>query len=529
MNETLASSYASPLLGDGVQLIPYVLGIVLVLSTAYAWATSNPTLKKLPLVNPPNLFSDAEAKRNFRDNANTILQKARKELPKKPYRMTTDYGEIVMLPSEWLNEVRNNPNLSFMGTITQERMCEIRGFEPLAAIGHDGRLVQIIARKQLTKLIAQVTAPLSEEIAYAVEINLENSTEWRETNINSVILDVTARMSSRVFLGEELARSEEWLYIAKNYQVDVGKAMNKLQQYPVNLRPYIGRFFPESKLVYSHYERSKKVIEPILEKRREMARAALQAGQKAPVFNDALGWIEEESKALNITAYDAATFNLLISTVAIGTTSDLLQTVLVDLARHPETLQAVRDEIVQILKHEGWKKTSLYNMKLMDSTIKESQRTKPFLTTLRRSVEADIVLSDGTLIKKGSRIHVDLLRMQDSEVYENPEVWKGDRFLEMRTQPGKDNLAQLVTTSSDHFGFGHGLHACPGRFLAANEIKIALCHLLMKYDWKMAPGTETAHMCVGFGQRVNAGTKLLYRKRPTVELDIDSIDDSAFL
>ena len=32
-------------------------------------------------------------------------------------------------------------------------------------------------------------------------------------------------------------------------------------------------------------------------------------------------------------------------------------------------------------------------------------------------------------------------------------------------------------------GFGYGEHACPGRFFASNEIKIALAHLLLKYDW----------------------------------------------
>jgi len=38
--------------------------------------------------------------------------------------------------------------------------------------------------------------------------------------------------------------------------------------------------------------------------------------------------------------------------------------------------------------------------------------------------------------------------------------------------------------------FGEGLHACPGRFFAINEVKIALCHMLLKYDWRLIDGED---------------------------------------
>lgn len=33
-----------------------------------------------------------------------------------------------------------------------------------------------------------------------------------------------------------------------------------------------------------------------------------------------------------------------------------------------------------------------------------------------------------------------------------------------------------------------GEHACPGRFFASNEIKIALCILLIEYNFEYVPG-----------------------------------------
>ncbi|KAI1200200.1 cytochrome P450 monooxygenase [Nemania serpens] len=501
---------------------PYLLGLALVMWTTYLWSTSNPSLKKLPYVNRAGFFSDARAKREFRVSAKPILQNARKQYPNQPYRMTTEFGNVVMVQSEWFDEIRNNSSLSFLGTVPQERICEIPGFEPLSALGADGELVQIIARKQLTKLLNQVTTPLSEEAALAVSLSLGESTEWSEITLLPAIRDIIARMSSRVFLGEDLARNEEWLHIMKGYTVDAFQAIDILTKYPKNLRPYIGWLFPECKRVRDYYSRVRRLIDPVLKKREEMTQAALAAGQPAPVFNDALEWIKQESKA-NGTKYDTTTFQLIISTVAVNTTTDALHSTLVALMQHPGALQAVRDEIVQVLKAEGWKKTALYNMKLMDSALKETQRIRPFFLAMRRSVEKDMVLSDGTVLKKGSRLHIDTHRMVDPNVYENPEEWNIDRFLELRSQPGKEHSAQLVTTNVDHFGFGHGEHACPGRFFATNELKVALCHLLIKYDWELAPGTDTDFVYIGFNQRANPATKVLCRRRRTPELDIDSI------
>ncbi|KAI1366907.1 cytochrome P450 monooxygenase [Xylaria arbuscula] len=524
MNDTATLAFEFSSIGDIVPVspLPYLIGIALVTLTTYTWATSNPSLKRLPIVNPPSLFSSFQAKLKFKNSAKTIIKNARKHLPNQSYRMTTDFGEVVMLQSERFQEIRNNPHLSFLGTIAQERICEIPGFEPLANLGVEGELVLTVTSKQMTRSIGQVTEPLAEEIALGLSINLGESTDWYEMQLAPALRDITARMSSRVFLGKELSRSEEWLQVTTNYSVDAFKAGGKLSRYPRNVRPYIGWLVPECKEVRKYYKRARAVIDPVIEERAAVKQAAFAAGQPAPVYNDAIEWFEQEAKQRGQPC-DLANFQLMMSVVAIGTTADLLQTTLIDLMQHPETLQAVRDEIAQVLKTEGWKKTSLYSMKLLDSIIKESQRIKPFFSAMRRQVQADITLPDGTLVKKGSRIHIDTHRMVDPTVYENPEEWQGNRFYDLRSQPGKEHLAQLVTTSIDHIGFGHGKHACPGRFFAATELKIALCHLLMKYDWKLAPGTPTSTVHQGFAQRVNPATKVLCRRRASMEIDIDSI------
>ena len=47
--------------------------------------------------------------------------------------------------------------------------------------------------------------------------------------------------------------------------------------------------------------------------------------------------------------------------------------------------------------------------------------------------------------------------------------------------------------------FGFGRHACPGRFFAANEIKLILARLLLDYDIRMPPGVTEPYRNLAIG------------------------------
>jgi cytochrome P450 len=95
-----------------------------------------------------------------------------------------------------------------------------------------------------------------------------------------------------------------------------------------------------------------------------------------------------------------------------------------------------------------------------------------------------IHLADGTIIPKGSTVFIANVAMRDAKFYPNPDTFDPYRFL--RSREAGDSSAYLVSPSPEHIGFGLGRHACPGRFFAANEIKIVLCHMLLKYDIKLS-------------------------------------------
>ncbi|KAJ0360013.1 hypothetical protein COL154_007902 [Colletotrichum chrysophilum] len=220
---------------------------------------------------------------------------------------------------------------------------------------------------------------------------------------------------------------------------------------------------------------------PYIEKRRAARAAALASGKKIPEFYDAIDWADQEAATRGVT-YDPA---------------------IMQLALHPEYVAPLREEVIHILRSEGLKKSSLHNMKLLDSALKEAQRHKP----------------PGV----GDRIASDTYRMGDPELHQDPEKWDPYRFIKMAEQPGKANYAQLVVTSPDHLAFGHGDHACPGRFFAAYEIKIIMCHLLLKYDWEALPTTYASPMVLGFTNASNPTARVRVRRRKEIELDIDCL------
>ena len=55
---------------------------------------------------------------------------------------------------------------------------------------------------------------------------------------------------------------------------------------------------------------------------------------------------------------------------------------------------------------------------------------------------------------------------------------------------GKENRHQFVTTSPDSLVFGHGNHACPGRFFASNEIKVVMIELLRSWEFRLKGDVE---------------------------------------
>jgi cytochrome P450 monooxygenase-2 len=198
--------------------------------------------------------------------------------------------------------------------------------------------------------------------------------EWQEASVNETCLNLIARLSSRVFLGEELCRDKHWLSIAKEYTVLSFNAARELRLWAPILRPIAVRFLDLCRQCQAMVAEACRIIRPVAAERNKARNVAAAQGIKYSETNDALDWLAAADKE---NRFDAGYIQLSLSFAAIHTTSDLLSETLLRIAKQPCIVSALREEICQVLKSDGWHKTALYKMKLLDSVLKETQRMKP--------------------------------------------------------------------------------------------------------------------------------------------------------
>lgn len=144
--------------------------------------------------------------------------------------------------------------------------------------------------------------------------------------------------------------------------------------WPKLVRPLVARFHPGCRKIQAELRDARNIINPVLVERAAEKRAAAEQGMSPKRYADAMEWMEQCAKG---RPYDAGASQLSFSLAAIHTTSDMITQVLYDLCGKEELIDALREEARTVIQAEGWQKTTLYKLKLMDSMLKESQRLKP--------------------------------------------------------------------------------------------------------------------------------------------------------
>ncbi|RYP65121.1 hypothetical protein DL771_008463 [Monosporascus sp. 5C6A] len=386
----------------------------------------------------------------------------------------------------------------------------IDGFKPWRE-GRKSGIFQHAVQVNLTQDISALNIPLSEEATHALDKHLTNDSEWHEIPVKVVAFKIISQMSSRVFLGEELCRNEDWLQVTVDYTRDAVIAAQELRLWPKLLRPFAFRFAnPRCKAIQEQLKKSEDLINPILEKRRRETEERKNAGLKPIRHYDAMQWMDD---AANGRKYEAGAAQIMMAIAANFTGSDMLTGALICISQEPELVEDMRKEIITVMNECQWNKSTLYKLRLMDSVLKETQRIKPAaIAVMRRKAIKDTQLPDGTRIPKGTNMMVSTHKSWDSNTYENPEKFDGYRFLRKRNNE-KLETAQFVSTTPESLGFGLGKFACPGRFFAANELKIVLSHIIMKYDMKLVPGTTTDTQFYSLFSMGNDNAKILFRRR----------------
>lgn len=156
------------------------------------------------------------------------------------------------------------------------------------------------------------------------------------------------------------------------------------------------------------------------------------------------------------------------------------------------TISILRDEVNRILYEDGndsWTKAKVSKMMKADSVARETLRLQSFggRAVFRKVMVDGYKGPDGNHLPKGTLISfLGQPAATDGELFEEPLKYDPFRFSRIRENAAaKDEKVppvSFVTTSTEYLPFGHGKHACPGRFLIDFELKMIIAYVLGHYD-----------------------------------------------
>jgi len=346
--------------------------------------------------------------------------------------------------------------------------------------------------------------------------------EWQESQFGDAGLRIISRLSSRIFLPEPLCHDEEWLRISVEYTVNFFTAAYALRFWPPFLRPFVHWVLAPTRQLRKDLQSARRLIEPEIKARTKQREEDVKAGKEVQRPVDAIEWLHASSERSGEHC-DPVFGQLNYTLGAVHTTTITFVSAVYNILSNPEYIDLLREEIIAALKEgNGWTKETMNRLRLMDSVMRESNRMHPAtLNSFGRVAEQTVKLSDGIIIPKGAAFTIPNTSWVDPKLYENPLEFNGHRFYNMRQGAGSENKYQFVSTGDDYLPFGHGKHACPGRFFASNEIKVILCHMLLQYDWKFPEDQgRPAVIYAGLDKALVRTTRVSFKARtPEVTLD----------
>ncbi|KIJ13791.1 hypothetical protein PAXINDRAFT_80408 [Paxillus involutus ATCC 200175] len=384
-------------------------------------------------------------------------------------------------------------------------------------------------RSQLTRNLGILYPDIRDEVVTAFEETLDlwdngevrvrcywpiieaRDIEWKSVPALQTVQKVVCRTSNRIFVGLPLCRDPDWIDLNIQFTLDVVKGGVIIKLFPKFLAPLVARFMTN---VPASARRGMKHLGPIIEERRKHLEEYGKDWADKP--NDFLSWLMDHPEASKSSIKDLTLRILAVNFAAIHVGVYSFTQALYHLAANPQYMQPLREEVESIVEKDGWSKGALAKMRKVDSFLKESQRMEGIgAVSMTRKVMKEFTFSDGTVLPKGTIVTIASQATHlDNGIYENAEMFDPFRSANMRDEDGDGAKHLFVSTNPEYLSFGHGRHACPGRFFAGNELQSMLAHVVLSYDIKLEDNaTRPRSLHIGGTISAHPTARVMFRKR----------------
>ncbi|KAI7909692.1 cytochrome P450 [Pyricularia oryzae] len=437
--------------------------------------------------------------RNTADGQNAVFSayKQHREEPCFLPFFGTPRGTVV-LPLNWIKSILSQPdhvlNLYDVGV----EMLQLEYAFLDKRFNNPPLHINLIS-KDLTKNYGDLIPDMMEDIKVAFTEQWGRSDEWTTVTVYDTVQKILGLVSNRVIYGSTLCRSPEMRETTLEFVQRSFIAGCLLHNVFKPLRPLVAPL-----ITLPHrlsLRRFRKIVVPEIQKRL----ADSNRGDTKAQQNDFLQWAIQQAKEFEDPYFSRpevlASRALFANYISIHTSTFSFTDLVLDLAMlGPQVQEELRQEIVSVLAScDGkWSKKALAKMEKLDSLLRESARVNTFMSgSSNRFVTAPegLALPNGqTLPKDTPIIFFAAPVMLDETYYPDPYEFQPFRFAPKATddgdggddetgaQDGKRARTAFACTSPEYLAFGHGKHACPGRFFAAAELKLMAAHILLEYE-----------------------------------------------
>jgi cytochrome P450 len=376
---------------------------------------------------------------------------------------------------------------------------------------HDNPYHLHILRQKLTRRLDMLIEKTMDEIAPAFEDGLQTRepSEWTSFRTQNTFEQIVARVFNRILVGVPTCRDRRYLDLSLQFTVNTVLTSFTLNLLPKFLKPLVGPLIsslPRTKRLAMEY------LGPLIEERKRLqAEDANNSDDWQDKPEDILSWLMNEAEGPEQETAALAVRILVVNSATIHTSSMTFTQAIFNLATRPEYIEPLRQEAEEALQLYGWNKLGMSELPKMDSFFKESIRLNGLGSIgFPRITMQDYTFSDGTSIPSGSYVSAALSATHlDEAYYKNAKSFDGYRHL--GKSGGKHGMS---VTSSRYLAFGHGKHACPGRFIVAYVLKAMMTHLLVNYDIKMEnPGKRPEDAWFSYACIPNRSANVMLRRR----------------
>lgn len=369
-----------------------------------------------------------------------------------------------------------------------------------------------IVQTHLNRSLAEFVPLVHEDMVLAFEDSFPMSREddWKSFVAATEITKIVCRITNRVLVGVPLCRDSEYISANIQHAVEV-----YIEAYLLPFVPGFLRRFTHNLLspLPGRIEEMTARFQPLIDKHKAYMKNPGKENERESMTM--LNWLVDGAQERNRADRDVVLRMMSLNFGVTHSTSVTFIHALYSLLSRPQFIEPLRAEVDQCIHAHGFTKEGVDDMRFVDSFLKESQRFDGMITVLGRRIAARDCVLAGVPIPKGTTVGANMVNghFDASALGPNVEEFDPYRFVKLNEQTGR--TVGLATTSVNSLTFGHGRHACPGRFLAAQEQKLMLAYFLHAYDMKLdnKDGARPKNTQIGTACSPSQTAGILLRKR----------------